>query len=369
MKVLDRYLVRELFVPILYSSVSLVFLILVSDVFNNLDELLRHHLPLKIILRYYASLVPYAFCQTIPWATWLATLFLLIDFSFHNEIMAMKAAGLKIGTIVKPIFFVGFLVGILNFLVADRLMPQNLKTAKEIHEIYIERDKERDKNKPRDKIFHDVTYYSEGDKLYYFRTFSIQKKEVEGVVVLWLGNKENSKRQKVVAKRGVWKKRGWEMEGVTEYEMNSRGRVLGEPQTFPKKIYPEMRFSPEDLITASSEGSFLTYNGLKNQIRKLKENGVQVISENVDLHSRLSAPWQGLVMMMVTVPLIARTANRRLIALHVLFCVALIFIYHVTGAVSVALGKAGRLFPFVSVWAGNLIFGGLALGSMEKANY
>ena len=89
----------------------------------------------------------------------------------------------------------------------------------------------------------------------------------------------------------------------------------------------------------------------------------------MDLHYRLSSPWQGLVMMMIAIPFLAKTTNRKTIALNVLFCVGLIFTYHVTGAVGLALGKAGKIFPFLSAWTGNIIFSLAALMTLDKANY
>ncbi len=104
-------------------------------------------------------------------------------------------------------------------------------------------------------------------------------------------------------------------------------------------------------------------------IRKLQDNDIRVSAEKVDLYARLAMPWQGLVMMMIAVPLLAKTSTRKVIALNVLICVGLIFAYHVTGAVGMALGKAGKLFPFLSAWAGNIIFTATALVTLERANY
>ncbi len=364
MKALDRYITRELMVPILYSSLILVFLILISDLFNNLDDLIHNHTPLRIILHYYLMLAPYSFVQTIPWAAWIGTLFLLINLGLHNEIVAMKSAGLKISTITAPILFFGFLIGIATFLISDRLVPPTLRKAREIKSTYIEKKKEH----TGEKLAHNVTYYS-GDQLYYFRSFSKIKNEVEGVVVLWLGKNDQPTRQKMIARQGAWDGKGWTFDSVTEYQMDSRGRILGEPKTFPKKVYPEINFQPSELIIASSESPFLTYRELKRSIEKLKENNVTVYSENVDLHYRLASPWQALVMMMIAIPLLTRTATRKLIAANVLFCIGLIFIYHVSGAIGLALGKAGKIFPFLSAWSGNIIFSAGALFHLEKGNY
>jgi len=365
MKVLDRYLIRELFIPVLYGSLILIFLILIADLFDNLDELLRHGTPIPIIVEYYLSLIPYAFTQTISWATWLATLFLFVNFGFHNETTAMKAAGLQIGTIIRPVLFLGFLIGIIVFLVSDRVVPNTYRNANELRETYINKKQ----LKQEEKLYFNVTYYAAQDKLCYFRSFSREQGKVEDAVILWLGNLDVGHRKKIVAKEGFWKDTIWEFKDVTEYQMDSRGRILGEPRAHFRKTYPEIDFSPSELAAASSDSPYLSYRELKKSIRKLKENDVDVHSETVDLQARLATPWNSLVMMLIVIPFLARTGQRKVIAYNVLFCVGLAFAFHVTGAVGMALGKAGKLSPFFAAWASHILFGAGSLIYLDRANY
>ena len=364
MKVLDRYLTRELLIPILYICLALIFLILIADLFDNLDDLLRHNIPLRVIFSYYLSLVPFAFTQIIAWSIWLGTLFLLVNLGFHNELTAMKSAGLKITTIIRPVMFLGFVFGILTFLLNDRVVPPTFREASQLREIYIEKKKKETAGEA-----HNITYYAKGNQLYFFREFSESKKEVQGAVALWLSHEGSSKRKKMVAKSGHWNGSVWEFEGVTEYLMDVRGRILGEPQTFPKRIYEEIDMPPSELSQASRQSAFLTYRELKQWTEKLRENKIDVHSEAVDLQARLASPWQGLVMMLVSIPLLARTNQRKLIAFNVLVCVGIVFAFHVFGAVGMALGKAGKIFPFLSAWLGNILFAAGALLYLEKANY
>ena len=169
MRVLDRYLIRELVIPILLTSVTLVFLVLVADLFDNLDSLLKNQTHLDLIIRYYLMLTPFAFTQTIPWATLLGTIYLFVNFNFHNEIVAMKVAGLEITAIVRPILFLGFLIGIATFLLSDHIVPYTVRSAYEIREVHIE--KKRPKQEGR--IYSNVTYYSEGNQLQFYRFFNI----------------------------------------------------------------------------------------------------------------------------------------------------------------------------------------------------
>ncbi|MFH0986219.1 MAG: LptF/LptG family permease [Candidatus Omnitrophota bacterium] len=365
MKVLDRYLVRELIFPILFCSLTLIFLILVADLFDNLEELLKNKTPLLIMLRYYFSLIPISFTQTIAWAIWLGTIFLLVQLGLHNELMAMKAAGLKILTIVRPMIFLGLLLGIVTFLIADRVVPKTSRTANELLEIYIEKKKS---NADR-KVFKNVTYYSGGSVLYYFRKFSPKLKTVEDAIIIWLDPVTHHTAQKIFAQKGSWTGDQWSFEGITEYQTDVQGDVLGKPMIIPKKSYPDVTITPRDLINTTSDSAFLSYHELQYTIDKLKENGIPVYAEQVNLYSRMAAPWKGLVMLLIAIPFLGTVRNRKALAMSVLMCAATVFAFHVSDAVFLAMGKAGKFFPFLSAWGGNIIFATFALLKLEKANH
>lgn len=365
MRVIDRYLIRELAIPILICSITLVFLVLIADLFDNLDSLLKNQTPLIYIFRYYLMLTPFAFTQTIPWAVLLATLYLLVSFNFHNEIIAMKAAGIEITPIIRPLLFLGFLIGIFSFLVGDQVVPKTFKIATEIRDIHIEKKRE----KGTGKVYSNVTYYSTGNQLQYFRYFNYEKKETQDAIILWIDSVSRKTQRKMVAKKGVWEEgKGWTFANVTEYELDPQGRILGEPRTYPTRTYPDVRVQPDDLRYASSESYFLSSRELKHYIDKLEENGIRAYGERVERQYRLASPWHSLVMIMIAIPLLAPTQSKRIIAVNVLICLGLVFLFHVSGAMSLALGKAGKIPPFLAAWLSTFLFSCAAIFFLERAN-
>jgi len=277
----------------------------------------------------------------------------------------MKAAGLKIMTIVRPLIFLAILIGIVTFLVTDRIVPATYKTANELLEIHIEKKKASGDR----KVLKNVTYYSGGNILYYFRAFTPQNQEVADAIILWLDPTTHHTTRKVFAKEGTFTDSAWTFKEITEYQTDVQGAVLGSPVTIPEKIYPDIKVTPRDLIMATSESIYLSYHELQYTINKLKENGIAVYSEKVDLYDRLAAPWKGLVMMLIAIPFMASIHTRKSIAINVLICAALIFAYHVFGAVSMAIGKSGKFLPFLSAWGGNILFATFAFIRFERANY
>ena len=189
------------------------------------------------------------------------------------------------------------------------------------------------------------------------------------MILFWFASDEQKTRRRVAAASGKWNGRFWELQGVTEYVMDIKGRVIGDPRIYASKNYPELKVPPKDLAHASLDSVFLTYRQMKMAMKRLKESGVHVDAEAVELHRRLSSPWQSLVMMFFVIPFLGRTRSRKGIALSMLICVGLAFGYHVLDALGLALGKSGVIIPFASAWLSNILFSVFGLLFLDKANY
>lgn len=341
----------------------LIFLVLIADVFDNLDEFLRNEVTLRQALRYYLNMIPYVFTQVVQWGSFLGIVHCLVSFNTNNELTAMKVAGLEILTIIRPLIFVGFLIGIATFLVSDQLVPPTYKITNRIRLENIEKKK----TKKERTTFNDITYYGGKDRLYYAGTLDIGEKKMTDLIVLWLDRSKRT-RKKVMAREAVWNGTVWELKMVNELDISPNGQVIGQPKNFETMIYPEINEPPLEFYRSVEEPMVIPYKDLKIHLKKLEENGLKPSSELVDLHLRLSTPWYSLIMMLIAIPFLGKTATRKSIALNILYALGVVFAFHVAQAVGVALGKAGRLFPFLSVWLNNFAFSFGAFFFMERAN-
>ena len=138
MKILDRYLLKQLVFPIFFCTCTLIFLVFMADVFDNINEMLRNETKIYHILLYYVALTPQTFVQVISWASLLGTIYVLASFNYHNELTAMKVAGMEIVSIVRPVVFVGFALGVITFLVNDRIVPYSSQKAEEMRLEFID---------------------------------------------------------------------------------------------------------------------------------------------------------------------------------------------------------------------------------------
>jgi len=363
MKILDRHVITQLAFPILFCSCALMFLVLVSDLFDNLDEMLKNKTTIHHILLYYASLIPYLFVQTISWASLLGTIYVLASFNYHNEMIAMKCAGLEITSIIRPILLIGFSIGVITFLVNERLVPVMSRNAHQILEERIEKKR----SAAQREVYENVTYYGGRDRLYYVRVFDANRQTLEHFTILWLDQKKKI-RKKTIAREAVWTGSQWELHKVTDYLMERNGEILGEPSFQQTAVVGEIRETPEDFLRAARESATISYRELKDYVTQLRENGVKIDIERVALQHKLAFPWNPLAVMIMTIPLLAKTSMRRMIAPSVLLCLALVFGFHIFGAMMLALGKAGKLVPLLSAWSHHFLFGFGTFFFLDRAN-
>src|SRR6266540_2047018 len=98
MRLLDRYLLRELLLPLTYCVGGFLICFLIWDVLDTTSEFQRNHLTAQDIFDYYRYRIPLLMVMSyvIPMSLLLALLYALTNHARHNELTAMRAAGLSL---------------------------------------------------------------------------------------------------------------------------------------------------------------------------------------------------------------------------------------------------------------------------------
>ncbi|MBN8248664.1 MAG: LptF/LptG family permease [Verrucomicrobia bacterium] len=122
MRLLDRYLFRELLVPLGFCLAAFLLFWITFDVFGNLDTFQERQWTLGDIGQYYYLKLPELLGILLPVSLLLALLYALTQHSRYNELIAMRAAGLSLWRICLPYFFTGFLFCGCLFLVNEQLL-------------------------------------------------------------------------------------------------------------------------------------------------------------------------------------------------------------------------------------------------------
>ena len=101
MRILDRYIIKPIFFAILSCILLFCFLYIIVDIFGHLDEIIRQKISLSLLIDYYLAYIPFIFTQITPIACLLSTLYVLGNLCRHNEIIAMRSAGISTFKIIR----------------------------------------------------------------------------------------------------------------------------------------------------------------------------------------------------------------------------------------------------------------------------
>lgn len=104
MKLIDRFLSRELLVNVLFAIAVLSLVLVVGNIFRKLLPLLvNHDVPIEYLITFIAYVMPFSLIFTIPWGLLTAILLVFGRLSADNELIALRSNGVSISRICIPL--------------------------------------------------------------------------------------------------------------------------------------------------------------------------------------------------------------------------------------------------------------------------
>src|SRR5512143_2412828 len=132
MRLLDRYLLRELLVPLGYCLSGFLVLWVVQDLITELTTLQNSKMLPLDILEYYLVKAPEFVVLILPMALLLAMLYTLTNLARHHEITAIRAAGVSLWRLCFPYLAVGFTLALISFALNELCVPNSGEAAEHI---------------------------------------------------------------------------------------------------------------------------------------------------------------------------------------------------------------------------------------------
>jgi LPS export ABC transporter permease LptF len=109
MRLLDRFVSRELLVNVLFAIVVLSLVLVVGNIFRKLLPLLvNHDVPVEYLVSFIAYVLPFSLIFTIPWGLLTAVLLVFGRLSADNELIALRSNGVSITRVCVPLAAVAF---------------------------------------------------------------------------------------------------------------------------------------------------------------------------------------------------------------------------------------------------------------------
>ena len=124
LRILTRYVLREHINPLLFALSALTTLLLLNQVAKQFGNLVGKGLSWAVIGEFFLLTLPFIIAMTLPMAVLVAVLFAFSRLSAENEVTALRASGVSMIGLVRPVFIAGVLVAAANLLFNDQVLPR-----------------------------------------------------------------------------------------------------------------------------------------------------------------------------------------------------------------------------------------------------
>lgn len=374
MRLLDRYLLREFLVPFAYCISGFLIFWIAFDLFSELHTMQDKHLLAGDIAEYYLLRIPEFLPVALPVALLLALLYAITNHTRHNELTAMRTAGLSLWRLCAPYLAVGLLGSAALFALNEFCAPSTAEAAEQVLQRRLPRHLGQEephqirnfafKNTREDRFWGPIGVYN-------LVTGEMIQPHVEWRLA-------DGSWRSIFADRAVRTNGVWTFYHVREFKATTATNSLPVPMPqLDELAVPE--FS-ETLDEIKSEINIRDRFGRPTRTHRADVPIAEILDYRrlhpvpepavnawllTKLQGRFAGPFTCLVVVMIAVPF-ASASGRRNVFVGVAASITIFFVYFLIQQVGFALGEAGRVPPWLGAWLPNLTFGIAGVAMMFK---
>jgi len=358
-RIIDKYLLKEFALPLVYCFDAFVMLFIVLDLLDNLSDFLLYHAKFSQVLHYYLIILPEALVLILPMSLLLAVLFCLSNLGKNNELIALRASGVSILRLATPLLGVGVVSTGVVFFVNEAFVPRSKEKADAFK---TELRGRGSKDEIENFFFANTTERRD----WFARRFKTRQRLLETVEV-HQRTPDNKPLLDLFADSAVWSNGLWRFQQTDGYDYS---RVQETVWHVPETNFPAFTESPKRLALEARRANDMTTAELRRHIAELQHarRKGHLAEYQTELYRRYAFPWTCLVVMWIGVPLGMRGSRRGGAMMGVATALALVVAFYFLNYITLALGKGERIPPPLAAWLTNGIFGLVGAMLLVRAN-
>jgi lipopolysaccharide export system permease protein len=350
MRTIDRYIIKKFLGTFFFTLVLLMFIVIVFDISEKIDDFLRHEAPLReIIFVYYLNFVPYFMNQFSYLLTFIAVIFFTSRMASDSEIIAILSSGISFWRMLYPYFISALALGLLSFFLANFIIPYTNRSMFAFENQYIHDPKGEFTDQNLHKQISPGTFiYLENFNRHSCTgwKFTLEKFEKKEMTL------------KIRAEIIEWDslRSHWQIKNYYVRRVNG----MEESITKGTKLDTVLPFIPADFTEDIEEVKIMNYFVLRKHIKDKELRGdPDAIKFKVKKYERIAYPFATLILTVIGVSVSSRKV-RGGIGFHLGLGLALTFLYILFMQIFTVFATFGDLHPLLAVWIPNIIFGVIA---------
>jgi lipopolysaccharide export system permease protein len=385
MRILDKHLIRQFCFVLLFSLIAFWVIFLIVDLVENLDKFIDRHTTLLVVIKYYLFYTPYIVVLALPVAMLLSCLFSLGQMAKHNELTAMKSAGISLYRILFPLFVLSFMISVFTLIVGESVIPFTYQRMMDVKTVEIEKGK-----RDVDLLLQDVFVQGGGGIIFHLASYDTKAKM--GTDVLVQRFEDNRIKEEIQARKTRWTDNGWLFENGVEMVFSDslvttpafdsvdrsdtsspapppQERIVGgieKYEAFDKLLRLDLKVKPEALTKRQKKPDEMGYFELYKYVKTKERSGQLVAKEATDLNLKISFPLVNFIIVLFGAP-IAANPKRSGLAIGFAISLFIAFVYYTLIRMAQSFGYSEKLPPLLAAWITNILFAILGVVLLIKA--
>lgn len=364
MRIVDRYILRELFVPFVLGLAIFTSILLIVRILKLVELVVNRGVPLLQILKLFSYILPAFLEVTVPMALLLGILVAFGRLSADSEIVALRATGVSLYRLTLPVGVFALVVSVLTFGLSAYARPWgNSLLRSGLYDMV----KARASTGIKAKVFNDefsglVLYVDRieppGNDLFDILISDTRDPKLQNTVYARSGTIISPESSDTLTLRlidgGIYSASDKNTDGYQDTDFTTYDISL------------DLNMALDELRSKPKEASEMTIGELEQAMVERKERGETDWLERVELHRKLSIPFACLVFAALGVPLgiqPSRSVHSRGFSVSLV----LIFSYYLLMTLGQNLGERGALPPSVAVWLPNVALSLVAIALLSRA--
>ena len=132
MKLLTRYLSREIYASILLVFAALIMLFALLDLINELNSMGRGDYRLGYVLLFVTLTIPGHVYELFPVAVLIGTIFAMVQMAANSELTVYRSSGVSLKQMMGALLKIGLPLVILCFLCGEFIAPPSERMAQQL---------------------------------------------------------------------------------------------------------------------------------------------------------------------------------------------------------------------------------------------
>ncbi|MFN3728695.1 MAG: LptF/LptG family permease [Fimbriimonadaceae bacterium] len=344
MRILDRYIAKELIVPFLVGTLSVVLMFQANELIYWYKMFSIQTVPPLAIAQAILFKTPYFLNLTLPAGMALASSLAFSRYSREFELTAMRSAGASILRITMPAVAFGVMIAGLNFFIVEYVTPRAEKASRDVISKFGALSAAPD--------FVSNVMLRLGN-----RTVSIgtAAREPSGAVrltdVILIERPRAGEAWIYWSAKGVYESGVWRMDQADFYILRDNQLITYRTED----VVVNEPITIQDLFLPPEVGE-LTLEQLREAIETGRKQGADVTNQEIILQTRFAVPAACIIFGFVG-PLLSVWLARSGGFVGVLLSIFLVFLYYNAFVISTnILGPNRIVVPWLAAWLPNILF-------------